>query len=58
MFCLAVCLDFATIVGDSLRVRVHTHLVVNEATYLDNVALFGSPTVFFCLNTPNFMLLS
>lgn len=44
VFCLGVCvLDFATIVGDSLCVNVQTDLVVNEATYLDNVMLFGSP---------------
>lgn len=38
-----VCFDFATIARDSLCVNVQTHLVVNEATYLDNVTLFGSP---------------
>lgn len=40
-----VCFDFATNVGDSLCVShdVQTHLVVNEATYLDNAKLFGSP---------------
>lgn len=38
-----VCLYFAMIVRDSLSVNVQTHLVVHEATYLDNVTLFGSP---------------
>lgn len=35
-----LCFDFATIVRDSLCVNVQTHLVVNEATYLDNDAVW------------------
>lgn len=43
ILCLGCVLNFATIVRDFLLVYVQTHLVVNEATYLDDAKLFGSP---------------